>query len=116
VTLSRLGHAVSTIAVAVVVALAVPVSQLRTVVIVHACCCPDPDNCHCPDHKSDPGKQPAIGACHKTSHAFAAPAPAGFVAPVIATDAPAARIAIAIVARLDRPHAPPAPDDPAGPS
>lgn len=40
----------STVGVALIVALAMPVSQLRTMSVVKACCCPDPSNCHCPDH------------------------------------------------------------------
>jgi hypothetical protein len=72
--------AVATFVVAVVVALAVPVSQLRTVSTVVSCCCPDPTHCHCPDHKADHSKDPSMRACHKTQHVTVAPLAPEFVA------------------------------------
>ena len=70
----------ATFIVAVVVALAVPVSQLRTVSTIVTCCCPDPSHCHCPDHKADHSKDPSIRACHKTQHDTVAPQAPTFVA------------------------------------
>ena len=70
--------------VAVVVALAVPISQLRTVAVIKSCCCPDPTNCHCPDHKTDPSQHPEMRACHNTQHTVVAPQAPAFAAPDLA--------------------------------
>jgi hypothetical protein len=73
-----------TLIVAIVVALAVPVSQLRTGSTVVTCCCPDPTHCHCPDHKPDHNRTPSIRACHKTQHTSVAPQAPAFVTAMIA--------------------------------
>jgi hypothetical protein len=75
--------AAATCIVAIVVALAVPVSQLRTVSTVVTCCCPDPTHCHCPDHKPDHNKKPSMSACHKTQHVTAAAQAPAFVTEMI---------------------------------
>ncbi|HEX7841109.1 MAG TPA: hypothetical protein VF469_26710 [Kofleriaceae bacterium] len=107
---------VSTIVVAILVALAVPVSQLRTVTIVKSCCCPDPSNCHCPDHKADSPQQPSMRACHNTERAIVSPELPAFRAPVIAI-AQAPAVAIALVATpIAAPHPAPPPIRPAAPS
>jgi hypothetical protein len=108
--------AVATFVVAVVVALAVPVSQLRTVSTVVTCCCPDPTHCHCPDHKADHSKDPSMRACHKTQHVTVAPQAPEFVAMATAVK-PVARPALRTVfpeARLPRPEV--RADDVYGPS
>jgi hypothetical protein len=116
VTLRRLASAATTIVVAIVVALAVPVSQLRTVTIVKACCCPDPSTCHCPDHKAEKGTQPSMRACHNTQNVIVAPEMPSFTEPVIAIVSAPERIAVAPASPLRSPHASPPPAEPDGPS
>lgn len=107
---------ISTVVVAILVALAVPVSQLRTVSIVKTCCCPDPSNCHCPDHKADSPQQSSMRACHNSEHAIVAPELPVFPAPVIAI-AQAPAVVVAVVApMLAAPHAAPPPTRPDAPS
>jgi hypothetical protein len=116
VHLRRAAAQVSTIVVAILVALAVPVSQLRTITVVKTCCCPDPANCHCPDHQKDASSQPSIRACHNTERALMAPQLPAFTAPVVAiADMPA----IALVAAdpsIPDPHPAPPPTRPDAPS
>jgi hypothetical protein len=102
--------------VAILVALAVPMSQLRIVSIVKTCCCPDPSHCHCPDHKTDAPHQSSIRACHNSEHATVSPELPAFRAPVIAINqAPA--VAVAVVAPpFSAPHAAPPPTRPDAPS
>lgn len=76
----RIASAAATVIVAIAVALAVPVAQLRTFSLVQACCCPDPANCHCPDHQPDHSGVPSMRPCHKTQHAIGAPEAPAFVA------------------------------------
>jgi hypothetical protein len=116
VRLRRLITAASTFVVAIVLALCVPISQLHTVAVQTECCCPDPDNCKCPDHKPDDGTQPMMRACHKTQHEFVAPVLPAFVAPVIARATPVEPIALAPAPALAVPHPAPAPHRPDAPS
>ncbi|MEO8552157.1 MAG: hypothetical protein ABI678_19400, partial [Kofleriaceae bacterium] len=61
----RIATAAATVWVAIVVALALPVSQLRTVTTVNEkCCCPDPASCHCPPHSKDAPGCPQMKTCH----------------------------------------------------
>jgi hypothetical protein len=106
----------STIVVAVVVALALPVSQLRTVTILKSCCCPDPANCHCPDQKPDTSTQPAMRACHNSEQSIVAPGMPAFHAQTIAVVAPPARIATALPHAVVAPHQAPPPNRPDAPS
>lgn len=115
-SLRRVATAASTAVVALVVALAVPVSQLRTISVVITCCCPDPATCHCPDHKPDRGHQPSIRACHRTSHEAVAPEAPAFTAPQLALVAAPVRIAPAVFAMPSTPHAAPSPARPDAPS
>jgi hypothetical protein len=116
VTLRRIASAASTIAIAIIVALAVPVSQLRTITVVKSCCCPDPAKCHCPDHKPDHGGQPAMRACHNTQQIIVAPELPTFTPPVLAVAAAPQLVAIALAMPLRSPHAPPSLARPDGPS
>ena len=100
----------------VVVALAVPVSQLRTIDVVTTCCCPDPSRCHCPDHKADHSGQPAMRACHRSQHELVSPQAPNFVAPELVLAAPPALPAAPIVIALADPHAAPPPQRPDAPS
>jgi hypothetical protein len=86
VSLRRLVTAASTLVVAImaiVLAICVPVSQLHTIGSQTECCCPDPDQCKCPDHNEDTQTQPSMRACHKTQHDFVAPVLPAFIAPTI---------------------------------
>jgi len=100
---------ISTVVVAIVVALAVPVSQLRTISILKTCCCPDPTHCHCPDHKADAPSQPSIRACHNTERVVVAPELPAFRASVVAVEV------VPVIAIVTLDHAIPAPH-PAPPS
>jgi hypothetical protein len=116
VIVRRAAARISTLVVAIVVALAVPVSQLRTVMVVKSCCCPDPTNCHCPDHKADSTPQPTMRACHNTERAIVAPQLPSFAAPaIVVADAPAV-VAAALPPMLPAPHPAPPPSRPDAPS
>lgn len=106
---------ISTAMVAIAVALALPVSQLRTVAIVKACCCPDPTACHCPDHRDAPD-QPTMRACHSSERAMVAPGLPAFHPPVVAVAVVAIAVARAPMAVLPAPHPAPVPTRPDAPS
>ncbi len=114
--LRRAATACATFFVAIVVALAVPVSQLRTISIVTTCCCPDPAKCHCPDHKGDPSQVPSIRACHKSRHEVVAPQLPSFAPPEVALALAPPRVAPAVIAAPAFPHPAPPDDEPYGPS
>lgn len=107
---------ISTVVVAIIVALAVPVSQLRTISIIKTCCCPDPTYCHCPDHKPDAPSQPSIRACHNTERVSVAPELPAFRAPVIALAVVPATAIIALDHAIAAPHPAPPPVRPDAPS
>ncbi|HMG24880.1 MAG TPA: hypothetical protein VK607_26270, partial [Kofleriaceae bacterium] len=116
VTVRCIAARISTIVVAIAVALAVPVSQFRTIAIVKSCCCPDPTNCHCPDHKTDAPQQPSMRACHNSERAIIAPQLPAFAPPAIAV-ALAPAVAVAVVEHaIPTPHAAPPPTRPDAPS
>jgi len=102
--------------VAIVVALAVPVSQLRTISIVKTCCCPDPAHCHCPDHKAESSSQPSMRACHKTEHAVVAPEAPVFRAPAVAVALVPSVTRLAPDHVIPAPHPAPPPARPDAPS
>lgn len=108
--------AIATFVVAIVVALTVPISQLRTVSTTITCCCPDPANCHCPHEKPGTSDAPSMRACHKARHDAASPQLPGFAAPAIALAIAPPRALPAPRAIPGVPHAPPVPDEPYGPS
>lgn len=107
---------ISTVGVAFLVALAVPVSQLRTLTIIRECCCPDPNDCHCPDHKADPGGHTTMRACHNTERAVIAPELPVFGPPEVAVRPVTPVIAVVITPALTSPHAAPPPTRPDAPS
>jgi hypothetical protein len=116
VLLRRATAWISTVAVAIVVALALPVSQLRTIAIIKECCCPDPTNCHCPDHDVDPSPQPSMRACHNTESIVIAPELPAFRPPAVAVvSVPAVRV-LAAAAAIPAPHPAPPPNRPDAPS
>lgn len=117
-SLRRASAAASTIVVAIAIAVAalVPVAQLRTFHVVATCCCPDPDDCHCPQDKPVRGHEPAMRACHHTDQLLTAPqAPSAVVAVAAQVAVPPRAIAFATVAH-DDPHATPPPRRPDAPS
>jgi len=101
--------------VALVLALTVPVSQLRTATVEKSCCCPDPTKCHCPDHDGK-GTQPEMRACHQTTHVTVAPVLPVFAAPVIATLAAPRVERVTAFHLTSAPHRAPAPARPDAPS
>jgi hypothetical protein len=107
---------ISTVGVAIIVALAVPVSQLRTIEVIKTCCCPDPANCHCPDHKPDSSSQPMMRACHNTEREIIAPQLPAFDPPRVAILAVPAVVAVVTAPALPVPHPAPPPIRPAAPS
>lgn len=116
VPVRRIAARVATILVAITVALAMPVSQFRTVLIVKSCCCPDPTNCHCPDHKTDPASQPTMRACHNSQQTIVAPQLPAFAAPAVAiADMPGA-VVTAPAHAIPAPHPAPPPLRPDAPS
>jgi hypothetical protein len=109
-------RALYSIIVCAIVALAVPVSQLRTVSVVSECCCPDPDNCHCPDHGKSLPSQTTIKQCHRsTDLAIGSSLPEFSPPSAVVVSPPARRVAFAEF-RLCLPHPPPSPARPAAPS
>lgn len=114
--LRRTAITAATIVVAMLVAFAVPVSQLRTFTMVSRCCCPDPTDCHCPPSPCDDGKHDAMKRCHNSIADVVASATPAFVpAPLVVRAAPQ-RVAMLIPAPIARPHAAPAPTRPDAPS
>jgi hypothetical protein len=112
----RAWTALSTVVVALVLALTIPVSQLRTVNVQQSCCCPDPAKCHCPDHDDKKPTQPQLRACHQTTHITVAPTLPAFAAPAIAVaPAPPVQVVAAVHPTL-APHAAPSPARPDAPS
>lgn len=105
---------ISTAVVAIVVALALPVSQLRLVTVIASCCCPDPDHCHCPDHGPDTDDT-SMQQCHRSADTLeSAAAPSLALAPRV--ELVPAR-AVTVVAYLHaQPHASPVVERPRGPS
>lgn len=116
VSLRRIATAASTIVVAFVLAVFVPIAQLQIFVDAPPCCCPNPKICKCHDHdKGDPG-QPTLRACKQVPDAVAqAPLPA-FVTPVLEVDIAPARILGEVHVALADPHPAPAPRRPDAPS
>ena len=105
-----------TIVVAIVTALALPVSQLRTRYVTTTCCCPDPSHCHCPDHKPGDSGVPAMRACHKEAHEIVSPVPPAIDVPEVAVAPAEPRVTVAIASPIPAPHAAPAPRRPDAPS
>lgn len=113
----RIANAAATVLVAIVVALAVPVSQLRTVTTIsEPCCCPDPAHCHCPTHSSDPTHDAQLKSCHKVSHDVVAPQLPAFSSPAIADAPVVAQVVALAVISIPAPHAAPASRRPDAPS
>jgi len=102
--------------VAIACALAVPVSQLRTISVVTQCCCPDPADCHCPDHKPDQSTNSSMRACHRSTHVLVAPSAPSFTPTEVAIAIPAVRPAAVILAAPVGPKDAPEADEPYGPS
>jgi hypothetical protein len=107
---------ISTVVVAIVVALAVPVSQLRTVSIIKTCCCPDPTHCHCPDHKVDSPSQPSMRACHNTERVIVAPELPVFRAAAVALAIVPVVALVTLDPSIPVPHPAPPPIRPDAPS
>jgi hypothetical protein len=108
--------ALAALIVAALVALAVPVAQLRTNPLLATCCCPVPTDCHCPKEEAGGTPQSTLGPCHHWAlelHAAAAPV-VELAASSIAV--PVGRTVIAPVWSPSAPHASPDPAPPSAPS
>jgi hypothetical protein len=116
VTIRRCATAIATAWVAICVALAVPVSQLRLRTVIIECCCPDPAHCHCPDQQPGSTGGPSMGACHKTQHELVSPEAPAFAAPMIPMSPPQVALAYAEPPALASPSSSPDPAPPYGPS
>jgi len=116
VRVRRFASYASTIVVAIVVALAVPISQLRTISVVASCCCPDPSNCHCPDHKPDHCPQSSMNACHRSQQTTVAPQLPAFEPPVLVATLAPVRPVVPPAFFASLPHDPPSPARPDAPS
>ena len=116
VLLRRIATAASTIVVAIVLAIFVPVAQLQTVAEAPPCCCPNPKKCKCPDHKKGAEGPPTMRACKQSPDAVVQAQLSVFVPPAVPVAiAPARIIGEAHVALAD-PHPAPAPRRPDAPS
>ncbi|MBL9016978.1 MAG: hypothetical protein JNL83_22505 [Myxococcales bacterium] len=102
--------------VALLLALTVPVGQLRTATIERTCCCPDPASCHCPDGGDAKSDQPHLKACHQDTQVHVAPVLPAFAAPISAASPVVPVRTATLLHVLSSPHDPPAPPRPAGPS
>lgn len=105
-----------TVLLAILLALGVPFAQLPTVNDRITCCCPSPEVCKCPDHKSDQVQQATMGVCHKSGSAMVRTQLAAFVPPAIVRLIAPARPAAQIEHVLPAPHAQPPPRRPDAPS
>lgn len=103
-------------AIAVLVALAMPVSQIRTVSIVARCCCPDPAKCHCPDHSTDSDGPPTLRPCYRSEHVVVAAAPLATAPSAIECPDLTAQASPVLFDEPKAPHAAPPPARPAAPS
>jgi len=107
--------ALSTVAVAFALILALPVSQLRLLTLVEQCCCPDPDHCQCPDHPSD-SSQPTLSQCHKTIDTLESTGGPSFAPSVAIAELVPTRVPVAVHHTDSMPHEPPSPERPSAPS
>lgn len=104
VNVRRLASAAATIVVAIVCAVTVPTTQLRTRSRVTTCCCSDPSHCHCPDRKTGPGGGLAMRACHRQTSDFVAPVLPVFTPPEEVVLARAERAISLGMVPLSTPH------------
>ncbi len=114
-SLRRALTAASTIVVAVVLALCVPLAGLQTARVVPDCCCPDPDKCKCPDHQPMP-EQPSMRACHKNVPDAVENQLTAFVPPNLPSASEPTRVVSLAPYALTSPHPAPAPRRPDAPS
>lgn len=115
VTLRAFVTATTSIAIAIMLSVIVPVAELRIANDQATCCCPNPKICKCKDHQGDPSA-PSMRACHKSPDDLIRAELPQFVPPtVIAVVHPALPIVHAAVA-LPSPHPAPELRRPDGPS
>ncbi|HVV81517.1 MAG TPA: hypothetical protein VHE35_00515 [Kofleriaceae bacterium] len=113
----RIVAIVSTCAVAIALALMVPVAQLALAAPTGpTCCCPRPELCHCPEHHPRPDGNTSVRACRD-----APPATANLQFPAFAPPAGLAVVDVRaastpVTFALRAPHAPPLLDERAAPS
>ena len=114
VTLRAFVIATTSIAVAIMLSVIVPVAELRIADDQPTCCCPNPEMCKC-KHQGDPSA-PSMRVCHsKPSDIVRAELPA-FVPPLVIAVEPTEQPILEVIAALPEPHPAPAPARPDAPS
>lgn len=116
VILRRIATAASTIVVAIVLAVFVPVAQLQLVAEAPPCCCPNPKACKCPDHHNGESGQSSMRACKQVPDAVLQAQLPVFVEPAVEIDLAPARIVAEPQVALADPHPAPTPPRPDAPS
>lgn len=114
VTLRAFVIAATSIAVAIMLSVIVPVAELRIADDQPTCCCPNPEMCKC-KHQGDPSA-PCMRVCHGTQTNLARAELSAFVPPVIHVVERAEQPVAVVIAALPSPHPAPAPARPDAPS
>lgn len=115
-SLRRIVIAATTIAVALALAVLVPVAQLQTVADQPACCCPDPETCKCPEHKPPTPFDTTMRACHNSAPDLVQTQLPQFVPPALPSVTVPSEVVAVVATRLPAPHPAPAPGRPDAPS
>ncbi len=114
VTLRAFVIATTSIAVAIMLSVIVPVAELRIADDQPTCCCPNPEMCKC-KHQGDPFA-PSMRVCHgKPTNLVRAELPA-FVPPLVIAVERTEQPILEVMAALPAPHAEPTPRRPDAPS
>jgi hypothetical protein len=114
VTLRAFVIATTSIAVAIMLSVIVPVAELRIADEQPTCCCPTPDTCKC-NHQGDPSA-PCMRVCHSSHTELARAELSTFVPPIINAIERTEQPIEVVVAALPSPHPAPAPARPDAPS
>ena len=114
VTLRAFVIACTSIAVAIMLSVIVPVAELRIAEDQPTCCCPNPETCKC-KHQGDPSA-PSMRVCHSNHTDLNRAELPAFVAPAIIKAAQVEQPAMLAHVALPAPHPTPAPHRPDGPS
>jgi len=116
VNLRRIVTAATTIAVALALAILIPVAQLQTVADKPACCCPNPEQCKCPEHKPASPFDTTMRACHNSGPDLVQTQLPQFVPPALPSVTVPSEVVEIVATRLPDPHPAPAPRRPDAPS
>lgn len=114
VTLRAFVIATTSIAVAIMLSVIVPVAELRIADEQPACCCPSPQICKC-KHQGD-SSAPCMRVCHSKQTSLARAELSVFVPPIIDVVERTEQPVDVVIAALPSPHPGPAPTRPDAPS